>query len=128
VRAVLIDTSAWIQSMRRDGDAALRRQVEAAMLEGKARLCDLVRLELWNRVGGERERRWLQALEDTIETVATDSRVWSEARRLAETSRRLGLTTPSTDLLIAACARVHDLELLHCDAHFDRLQAIAGAD
>ncbi len=59
--------------MRRDGDAALRRQVEAAMLEGKARLCDLVRLELWNGVGGERERHWLQALEDTIETVATDS-------------------------------------------------------
>ncbi len=87
-----------------------------------------MRLELWNGVGGERERRWLHVLEESIATVATDGSVWSEARRLAETSRRHGLSTPSTDLLIAACARVHDLDLLHRDAHFDRLRAIADVD
>ncbi|MDY7091652.1 MAG: hypothetical protein SX243_01635 [Acidobacteriota bacterium] len=35
--------------------------------------------------------------------------------------RSHGLTLPSTDLLIAACARHHDLALLHRDRHFELL-------
>lgn len=32
-----------------------------------------------------------------------------------------GLTLPASNLLIAACAKVHDLDLFHRDAHFDSL-------
>lgn len=94
------------------------------MLDGRARLCDFVRLELWNGVGGERERKWLRTREDTIEIVETDLRVWSTARLLARASRERGLSTPSTDSLIAGCARVHGLEILHCDVRFERLRVL----
>jgi predicted nucleic acid-binding protein len=118
---LLIDTSAWVEAMRRRGDEATRREVYAALRSGRARFCDLVRLELWNGIGGDAERKWLMELEQSVETVPTDEAVWAEARRLAQETRRQGLTVPATDLLIAACARVHGLEILHRDGHFDRL-------
>jgi predicted nucleic acid-binding protein len=125
-RGVLIDTSAWVESMREAGDERVRSLVQAAVRSGRACLCDFVLLELWNGIGGESERRWLAKLERRLETVPSDAHVWSEARRLAEETRRRGLTIPASDLLIAACARAHGLDLLQRDAHFDRLAAAVG--
>lgn len=124
---LLIDTSAWIEAMRRKGDEATRNEVHAALRSGRARFCDFVRVELWNGIGGDAERKWLVDMEQSVESVPTDERVWSEARRLARESRRQGLSLPGTDLLIAACARVHGLEILHRDAHFDLLSSVDPA-
>ncbi len=121
---VLIDTSAWIEAMRRHGDEVLRHRVQATLREGRARFCDLVRLELWAGIGGGAEQRWLTELEQTVETLPTTPQVWQEARRLASLARRNGLTLPPTDLIIAACARLHEAEILHRDHHFDRLGAL----
>jgi predicted nucleic acid-binding protein len=124
---LLIDTSAWVEAMRRQGDEETRNAVHAALTTGRARFCDIVRLELWNGMGDARERKWLSELEQALETVPTDTAVWTEATRLAQESRRLGLTVPATDLLVEACSRVHKLEILHRDSHFDRLASIPPA-
>ena len=123
-RPILIDTSAWIEAMRRTGDPATRNEVQAVLRSGRARLCDFVRLELWNGVGGDAERKWLSDVEESVETVPTNAEVWSEAKRLAQETRRQALTLPASDLLIAACSRVHGLGILHRDGHFDRLATI----
>ena len=44
----LVDTSAWIETLRRNGDPEVSASVRAATQEGRAVLCDLVLLELWN--------------------------------------------------------------------------------
>jgi predicted nucleic acid-binding protein len=124
---LLIDTSAWVEAMRRQGDEETRNAVHAALITGRARICDIVRIELWNGMGDAKERKWLRELEQALETVPTDTAVWTEATRLAQESRRLGLTVPATDLLIEACSRVHKLEILHRDSHFDRLASIPPA-
>jgi len=124
---LLIDTSAWVEAMRRQGDEETRNAVHAALTTGRARFCDVVRLELWNGMGDARERKWLSELEQALETVPTDTAVWTEATRLAQESRRLGFTVPATDLLVEACSRVHKLEILHRDSHFDRLASIPPA-
>ncbi len=118
---VLIDTSVWVEAMRRQGDLDARRLVAATMASGAARTCDFVQLELWNGVSGAEERRWLTEVEAAIEIVPTSSEVWTQARQLATAARERGLTIPASDLLIAACARIHGLTVLHRDAHFDRL-------
>jgi predicted nucleic acid-binding protein len=123
-RPLLIDTSAWVEAMRLQGDEATRNAVHSALRSGKARFCDFVRLELWNGIGSDRERKWLMELEQSVETVPSDEKVWAEARWLAQETRRKGLTIPASDLLIAACSRVHDLQILHRDGHFDRLAAL----
>jgi len=113
--------------MRQRGDEATRNEVRAALRNGRTCFCDFVRLELWNGIGGEAERKWLLELEKSVETVPTEDSVWAEARRLAQEARRQGLTLPGTDLLIAACSRVHCLEILHRDGHFDSLASVIPA-
>lgn len=129
-RRILVDTSAWIEAMRTRGDEATRARVASAVASGLAVFCNPVRLEL--RVGiGERERSWLEKLEEKLETVATTEEVWNSAHDAAFRLRRQGLTIPALDLLIAATAKVHGLELLHRDAHFDaiaELETPAGED
>jgi predicted nucleic acid-binding protein len=121
---VLVDTSAWIETLRRNGDPEVRASVRAATREGRAVLCDLVLLELWNGAQGADEHRVLRELELTIEKVPTSPAVWEMASELARICRRAGVSAPVTDILIAACAEHHRLGLLHRDAHFNHIARV----
>ena len=61
-RLTLIDTSSWIEALRRSGRAEIRERVGRLTSEGRAAWCDLVALELWNGARGEYEREQLQKL------------------------------------------------------------------
>jgi len=50
---------------------------------------------------------------------------WEYAIALAEKGRGKGRTFPYPDLIIFACSRCHEAELLHRDNHFDALARIA---
>lgn len=118
---VLVDTSAWIDALRVDGDAAIREAVSRVTADGEAVLCDLVRLELWNSARGRSEIRMLVDLEAELECLPTTEEVWQGAIELARACRRRGWTVPATDLLVAACAEHHAADLLHHDSHFDQI-------
>ena len=120
----LIDTSSWIDAMRRDGDPIVRGRVQALMQSGEAAWCDFVRLELWNGLRGAAERRQMEALEADVTLLPTTDAVWSGARELARRARAEGLTVPGADLLIAASAWVHGVEMEHDDAHLTALAAL----
>ena len=122
---VLVDTSAWIEAIRERGDRATRARVEELVLAGQARLCDFVLLELWNGARSHEDEETLRRIEADVERVETTAATWVRARRLAREARAAGLTTPAADLLVFACAAEHGLELLHRDAHLDRLARLA---
>ena len=119
VGGILVDTSAWIDALRFDGDLTVRANVRTVLAQGSAHFCDMVLLELWNGARGESEVAFLGKLERDIECVPTTPEVWSAAREMARACRNSGVTVPPTDLLIAACAESHGLSLLHHDTHFD---------
>jgi hypothetical protein len=122
---VLVDTSAWIEALRPQGDERVRREVRSAVEDGDAAFCDLVLLELWNGSGGEAERSYLSALERELQCLPTTAEVWRHGRELAIRCRGAGLSVPATDLLIAACASHHGVTLLHRDRHFDQIAGLA---
>lgn len=124
---ILVDTSAWIDALRRDGDPEIRASVRAATAEGRAVLCDLVLLELWNGARGASEQRILRDLERDLEKVPTPPAVWDAACELARNCRKAGVSVPATDVLIAACAEHHRLDILHRDSHFDHVARIRRA-
>jgi predicted nucleic acid-binding protein len=123
---VLVDTSAWIETLRRNGDPEVRASVRTATREGRAVLCDLVLLELWNGAQGADEHRLLRELEMTVEKVPTSPAVWEAASDLARICRRAGVSAPATDILIAACAEHYKLEILHRDSHFNHIARVRG--
>jgi len=120
----LVDTSSWIEAMRRDGDPAVRARVLALMGTGEAAWCDFVRLELWNGLRGAAERKQMEALEADVTNLPTTEAVWGKARELARRARAAGVTVPGADLVIGACAWEHGVDLEHDDAHLTALAAL----
>jgi hypothetical protein len=123
---VLVDTSSWIHFLRRDGDRAVRERVDGLLRGGTAGWCPLVRLELWNGAGGERERKVLREFERRLPELAMTTEVWTEAFDLARRCRAAGVTVPATDLLIAACARHHGAALEQSDGDFEEIARVCG--
>lgn len=121
---VLVDTSAWIDALRRDGDPQIRAAVRDATVDGRAVLCDIVLLELWNGASGAGEQRVLRELERDLRKLPTPPEVWEAAIDLARRCRRAGVSVPATDVLIAASAQHHGFPILHRDNHFDLIAQV----
>lgn len=120
----LVDTSAWIDALRKDGDPETRRAVDALTREGEAVLCEMVLLELWNGARGKAELAFIRDLQAELEVVPIQPAVWQAAYALARECRAAGYTIPPTDLVVAACAEHHEVGLLHRDSHFDQIDAV----
>ncbi len=121
----LVDTSSWIEYLR-NAEAEAGNRVEELVLTGNAGWCDVTAVELWHGVRGAREKRDLAALEQEVTLFPVDPEAWQTARRLAVRCREAGLTVPVADIIIAATAVRHGLELEHCDRHFDGILSIAA--
>jgi predicted nucleic acid-binding protein len=119
----LIDTSAWIEALRHDGDTDTRRAVDEATRDGEAALCDVVLLELWIGARGAAEQATVAQLASNLPMLPIEAGVWQKAHGLARTCRAAGVTVPATDLVIAACADHHGVDLLERDAHFAQIAA-----
>lgn len=115
---ILIDTSCWVESLRQRGDAAVRERVKRLVLEGNGAWCGMVRPELWAGVRDPLERPTLKQFEQVIPELSTTEEVWQSACDLAVRCREAGKTAPASDMVIAACARHHSVELQHLDRHF----------
>ena len=119
----LVDTSAWIDALRPEGDRDTRRAVDEATRDGDAVLCDMVLVELWIGARGKREQDVIARLEADLDVLPIGTEVWRAARALARTCRAAGVTVPATDLVIAACADHHRVGLIERDQHFTQIAA-----
>ena len=120
----LVDSSAWVHCLRRRGSREVADGVRRLMESGQAAWCPAIRLELWNGAGDESDRRILRDFEDTLPELPITDEVWMEACALASRCRKAGKTAPAIDVLIAACARHHGVEVEHADSHFDFLMTM----
>ena len=121
---ILVDTSCWIEALRERGNAEVRQRLHAHMHGGRACWTPVVRLELWNGARGDREKKALREFEQVVPELDMPAEVWDIACDLARRTRAAGLTIPVTDLLIAACARHHGVEVDSTDAHFAELNRL----
>ena len=123
-RMKLVDTSAWVEYLRA-GNSAVAENVEALVLSDEAAWCDMVMLELWNGARGQEEKRKLAELAAAAPRLETTAEVWELAHRLAARCRDKRKTVPAADVLVAACAAHHEVELEHKDGHFDIILPLA---
>jgi predicted nucleic acid-binding protein len=120
----LVDTSSWAEYLR-DSESDAGDSVEALVLSGHAAWCDITLVELWNGVRGAKEKRELAEMENEINRIPVDPAVWRSASKLALRCREKGFTVPISDIVTAACAVTHGLELEHCDKHFNDILPLA---
>ncbi|MDX6766168.1 MAG: PIN domain-containing protein [Candidatus Methylacidiphilales bacterium] len=123
----LVDTSSWVEQLRKRGRADVRKRVEDLLRNGEAVWCAPVELELWAGVGSDHERNVLRRFAEVLPRLRVDDTVWQRAVHLADAARARGLTVPSSDILIFACAREHGAALEHADRHFEMLEKLDAA-
>ena len=121
---ILVDTSSWIHMLRSSGDPAIRARVEAALASGQACWCPLVQLELWNGARGRYEQNVLRHFAEVLPELPIDQEVWSSAFDLARRARSHGVTVPTTDLVITACAKRHGVAVETADSDFELLDRV----
>ena len=120
----LVDTSSWVHQIRTRGNLEIRGRVEALLANGDAAWCPQVRLELWAGVGSDLDRKILRDYESVLPDLPITDAVWQLACKLGDQARKVGLSAGSGDLLIAACARHHGVEIETADSDFERIAAL----
>ena len=118
----LIDTSAWIEFLRRAGDPDVKGRVAAYLDAGQAAVCGPIEFEL---LTGARPAETADI--HTAMTFCTmlefSSNCWRRAADLERTLRGNGITVPRDDIFVASAALVYDTPVYCRDAHFELIQA-----
>jgi len=122
--SVLVDTSAWIQFSRTGGDRELRAKVSGFLVSHEAAWCEINRVELWRGAAAQRDREIIEMIEQEAILLPLNSDVWNLACDLARKSRKAGKSVPTTDMIIFACARIHHMDVLAIDEHFQTLKSL----
>jgi predicted nucleic acid-binding protein len=113
----LIDTSGWIDLLRRNGDPTTKKGVSILIETGQAAYCGPVEFEL---LSGARPKE----LPDLRAALSFGTRLdfsqacWHRAAEFEQTLRKRGVTVPRDDIFVAAAASVHDVPLYARDPHF----------
>lgn len=123
----LVDSSAWIDYLRRTGGAT-GKAVAHAVATGTAATTDVVIMEvLAGTTDSERLHSWERALDSVKfleqlprEDAETAAHLYRACRRAGESPRQL------TDCLIAAVALRNDVIVLHRDRDFDVIARHTG--
>ena len=122
---VLVDSSAWIESLRRTGRIEVKLAIEGLLEVYEAQWCSPVRLEV---LGGARpeERRRLGHHFSIIPYRVCTEKDWERAVALAWLLRDKGLNIPWLDVLIAAISIHDNVRLYTTDAHFAKIAPLTG--
>jgi len=122
---VAVDSSVWIEALRRQGDLKVKLGLEGLLEHYQAQLLAPVRLEV---LGGAREEeRWRLSTHFAclpFRRVTDDD--WERAVALAWRLRDQGISVPWRDALIAALALHDRVRLYTLDAHFTRIAEVTG--
>jgi len=122
---VLVDTSAWIEFFRRDGDPAVKLAMRALVEELEATLCGPVEMEF---LGGARphERKRIQSRFQILPYLSNDQKIWRSAATHYATLREAGVTLPWNDILVATLALNQDCRVYAADRHFETMAKHLG--
>jgi predicted nucleic acid-binding protein len=83
----LVDTSSWIQYLRRDGEPEMKEKVRGLLLDGAAVLCPVVLAELWMGAGSNKDQDDLTDLSAVLRCLPMTDEVWECSFRLARICR-----------------------------------------
>lgn len=117
---VLIDTSAWVEFLRRFASHAAEI-VDQLIKNDRACVTGIVLAELLRGTRSTQERHLLLDKLAAVPFLETTRQAWIEAGTLAAALDQQGRSLPLTDVLIAAIAQANNCSVYTTDAHFARI-------
>jgi len=120
---VLVDTSVWIESVRRP-KSAVADELRMLLEKDEAATTEVVVAEVLQGARTEKDfADWSDRM-DAPHFFPSSLELWRKAAQMAFELRIKGLTTPLADLVIAAVALENDLSLYSVDDHFSRVPGL----
>ena len=122
---VIIDTSAWVDYFRRDGDIMFKLGVKGLLDAFEGALCGPVEMEF---LGGARSHEIpkIQPWFDIMPYRTNDQKIWRKAATNFAKLRAKGHTLPWNDIVIATIALERDDAVYANDKHFPILEKVLG--
>jgi len=117
----LIDTSAWIEFLRRAGDPDVKGRVASYLDAGIAAVCGPIEFEL---LSGARpsEAAGVHTAISFCETLDFTRACWRRAAELEAGLRGRCVTVPRDDVFVASAALEYGVPIYACDAHFELMR------
>jgi len=121
----LIDTSAWIEFLRRQGDPIVKSRVAAYVEMGVAAYCGPVEFEL---LAGARPREIpdVRSALGFSTLLAFPQACWQRAAEMEKHLRGKGITVPRDDVFVGAAALHHRVAVFSSDPHFALMRDKGG--
>ena len=122
---ILIDTSGWIDFLRRQGDPDTKSKISAYIELGEAAYCDPIEFELL--IGArERERADVKAVLGFSTYLPFTRACWQSAARMEKQLRAKGVNVPRDDVFVGAAALQHHVPIFSKDPHFALMRDKGG--
>lgn len=118
----LVDTSTWIEALRRNGKPQAREWLRRALLEERVVMVHPVKAELLSGTTSEKQFAELKKELDALPLLGREKEAWDIAAKLNFKLRRQGITVPLVDVLIASWALLHRCTLAHHDRHYEMIK------
>ena len=117
----LIDTSVWIEFLRKQGNPEVKNRVAAYIELEEAAYCGPVEFEL---LAGARKADAADIGRALGFSLLLDFPLscWRKAAEIEKRLRAKGITIPRDDILVAAAVLHHNVPLYATDSHFALLQ------
>jgi hypothetical protein len=122
---VLVDSSVWIEAVRRDGSLEYKLGLKGLIEVAEAMFCGPVKLEF---LGGARvqERKRMSSYFECIPYRAMDDSAWEFAKDCAWRLRDKGHSLPWNDILIASLSLKWICRVYAKDRHFETMRDVLG--
>lgn len=121
----LVDSSAWVEFLRRKGDPTVKHIVARLLQADQSAYTCPIRFELLSGVKPNEEADLQQAFALSYHFPFAQED-WRNAALLERQLRAKGLNIPRNDLFVATVAMRANLPVLCRDAHFDAVRKIVG--
>jgi predicted nucleic acid-binding protein len=122
---VIVDSSVWIESMRREGRIDIKIGLEGLVEAAEAAFCGPIKLEV---LGGARiqDRKRLSAYFECIPYRPINDAAWEFAKDCAWRLRDKGHTIPWNDILIGSLSVTWNCRVYSADQHFETMRDVIG--
>ena len=116
-KLVLIDTSAWIEYLKKTSHP-ITKEIESALILNVAATCQLVLAELLQGARSEKETDLILDLASVVRILNESESTWQETGFLSNKLRKQGKTISLIDCYLAVLAKENKAVILTLDKHF----------
>jgi predicted nucleic acid-binding protein len=116
---VIIDTSAWIEAFRPQGNKTVQDTVKKLLQNAVILMPGIIRAELLRGTRNKKEFKQLSSLLNGLEYLPVDDLFWEKVAHFSFDLFRAGVTVPLTDTYIALLTMENQAKVVHCNQHFD---------